>query len=199
MSQCGNYKHTQTPLIALSSDEIVKASPLRPTAEEHRTSPTSEEEAALLGEVEPPQVPEHLEVHEPVHPAEQITAPAASSPSPPSQPNHLPSQKVKKSQQGIEANTTSAGQWVCVYLEENEQGAQMVEGVLMYIYSTLRTGALVTLQSKHWATNKPWLSGCPQHRKRRMTGGPAHPVWRYWGGGTTFPQRISTEPMTTGK
>ena len=58
------------PLMALSSDEIVKASLLRPTGAEHRTSPTPEEEAALLGEVELPQVSEQLEVHELVHPAE---------------------------------------------------------------------------------------------------------------------------------
>ena len=42
-------------------------------------------------------------------------------PSPPSKPSCLPSQKAKKSQQGIKANTTSAGQWICVYLEENDR------------------------------------------------------------------------------
>ena len=66
------------PLMALSSDEIVKFSLLRPTGEEHGASPTPEEEAARLGEVELPQVPEQLEVHELVHAAKQIATPAAS-------------------------------------------------------------------------------------------------------------------------
>ena len=39
------------------SDEIVDASLLRPRGEEHRTSPTPEGKAALLGEVRLPQVP----------------------------------------------------------------------------------------------------------------------------------------------
>ena len=65
------------PLLALSSDEIVKASLLRPIGEEHGTSPIPEEEAALLGKVKPPQVPE-LEVHELVPPTEQSATPAPS-------------------------------------------------------------------------------------------------------------------------
>ena len=63
--------------MALCSNKIVEASLLRPTGEGHKTSPTPDEEATLLGEVEPPQVPDQLEVHEPVHPAEQMTSPAA--------------------------------------------------------------------------------------------------------------------------
>ena len=58
------------PLLALIGDEIVEASLLRPIGEEHRTSPTPEEKAALMGEVKLPKVPEQLEVHEQVHPAE---------------------------------------------------------------------------------------------------------------------------------
>ena len=58
------------PLMALSKDEIVKASLLRPTGEEDGTSPTPEEEATLLGKVEPPQVPEQLEACELVNTAE---------------------------------------------------------------------------------------------------------------------------------
>ena len=60
---------SMAPLMVLSGNEIVKASLLNSTGEEHRTSPTSEEEAALLGEVKPPQIPEQKEIHEPVHPA----------------------------------------------------------------------------------------------------------------------------------
>ena len=107
-------------LMTLHGDEIVKASFLRPTGEEHRTSPAPEEEATLLGKVELTQVPEQLEDHELAHPAEWTAICAASPPSPPSQPSCLTSQKAKKSQQGIEANTASAGQWICAYLEEND-------------------------------------------------------------------------------
>ena len=94
--------------MALSGDEIIKDSLLRPTGEEHRTSATPEEEATVLGKIELPQVPEQLGVHELVHPAEWIATPVASPPSPPSQPSCLPSQKAKKSQQVIKAKTTSA-------------------------------------------------------------------------------------------
>ena len=38
--------------MALSVDEIVKVSLLRPTEEEHATCPTPEKEATLLDEVE---------------------------------------------------------------------------------------------------------------------------------------------------
>ena len=58
------------PLMPLRGDEIVEASLLRSTGEEHRTSPTPEEKASLLGEVELPQVPEPLKVHELEHPVE---------------------------------------------------------------------------------------------------------------------------------
>ena len=53
-------------LMAFYGDKIVEASLLRPTGEEHRTSPTLQKEAALLGKAEPPHIPEQLEVHEPV-------------------------------------------------------------------------------------------------------------------------------------
>ena len=109
------------PLLALSSDEIVEASLLWPIGEEHGTSPTPEEEAALLSEIKPPKVPEWLEVHEQVHPAEWTATPAASPPSPPPQPSHLPSQKAKKSHQEIKVDKISAGQLVCDYLEGNDR------------------------------------------------------------------------------
>ena len=56
-------------------DDIAEASLLKPMGEEHGTSPTPEEEAALLGEeIEPPQVPaslpEQLEIPRVVEPAE---------------------------------------------------------------------------------------------------------------------------------
>ena len=69
------------PLLILNGDNIVEATLLRPTEGEHRMSPTPEEEATLLGnikheskpeikhEVEPPQVPEQLGIHEQVQPA----------------------------------------------------------------------------------------------------------------------------------
>ena len=74
----------KAPLLALNRNEIVEASLLSCTGEEHRASPTPEEEATLLGDIkhkiEPPQVQEPLEVHEQVHPAEQTATPTASLP-----------------------------------------------------------------------------------------------------------------------
>ena len=62
------------PLLALNGNEIVEAFLLSPLGVECRTSPTPEEEAALLGDIkhkiELPQVPEPLEVCEQVEPAE---------------------------------------------------------------------------------------------------------------------------------
>ena len=90
-------------LLVLNGNEIVEASLLRPIEGECRTSPTPEE-AILLGdikheikcEIELPQVPDQLEIHGQVQPAEQTATPTASLPSPPSQPSSLPSQKAKK-------------------------------------------------------------------------------------------------------
>ena len=49
------------PLMTLSGNNIVDASLLKPTGEEHGTSPTPEEEAALLGrEVKLPELPGSL-------------------------------------------------------------------------------------------------------------------------------------------
>ena len=39
----------------------------------------------------------------------------------------------------------------------------------------------------------------PTTQQKKEAGGLPYPVWRYWGGGTTFPQRISMESVTTGK
>ena len=70
------------PLLVLNGVKIVEASILRPIEGECRTSPTSEEEAALLGdielniktdikhEIELPQGPGQLEICEQVQPAE---------------------------------------------------------------------------------------------------------------------------------
>ena len=95
--QHGNNKRCVAPLETLSGNEIVEASLLRPTGEECRTSPIPEEEATLLGkikcEIKPSQVPE-LEMHEQVHPAEQIVSPAASlHPSFPTRPPPFPEGK----------------------------------------------------------------------------------------------------------
>ena len=58
------------PLLVINGDDIVKASLLKSTEGECRTSPTPQEEATLLGDVkldiESPQVPEQLETHEQV-------------------------------------------------------------------------------------------------------------------------------------
>ena len=74
-----------TPLLALNRDEIVEASLLQSLEGECGTSPMSEEEAALLGDVESdiqsdvkpdievPQVPELLEISEQAQSAEHLS------------------------------------------------------------------------------------------------------------------------------
>ena len=48
--QCGEgTAEMHGPLMSLSWDDIVEVSLLEPTGEEHKTSPTLEEEAILLG------------------------------------------------------------------------------------------------------------------------------------------------------
>ena len=81
--------------MTLRRDDIVGASLLKPIGEEHGTSSTLEEEAALLGEeIETPQIPGSLpewpEIPRSVEPAEQSTTPNASFPSPIA-PTQLPS------------------------------------------------------------------------------------------------------------
>ena len=114
------------PLMTPSRDNIVKASLLKPTREEHGTSSTLEEETVLLGkEIKLPQVPgsfpEWPEIPEFIEPAMQITTPSASSPSPMPQPSHLHSGKAKKSWQGMEGNPNNHGRWVCFYLQEHDR------------------------------------------------------------------------------
>ena len=66
------------PLLVLNGNEIVEASLLRPIEGKCGVSPTPEDEATLLGnikheikhEIELPQVPRQLEIHEQVQPAE---------------------------------------------------------------------------------------------------------------------------------
>ena len=77
------------PLMALSSDEIVETFLLRHTGEEHQASPTQEEEATLLGKVEPPQVLEQLEVHDLVQPC-RVNCHSCSLSSTPSFPTKSP-------------------------------------------------------------------------------------------------------------
>ena len=115
------------PLLILNGNKIVEASLRRPIEGECRISPTPDEPALLYDirpllkhEIEPPLVPEQLEIHEHVQPTDGTAAPKASLPFPPSQPNHLPFQKAKKPWEwatGVAA--ISATQWVWAYLEEN--------------------------------------------------------------------------------
>ena len=99
---------------------------------EHGTCPMPEEEATLLGgikldiqsdvkpDIEVPQVPELLEIHEQAQPAEQTITPTASPPFPHSPPGLLPSPKAKKSQSRTTgADAIGAAQWVHSYLKDN--------------------------------------------------------------------------------
>ena len=118
------------PLSALNGEEIVDASLLRPAWGECRSSSTPEKKATLLGDhrceikckIEPPPVPEQLEICEFVQPAEWTAAPTASLPSSPSQPGHLPSQKAKKSLvRATQVDTINDVHWTSAYLEENDR------------------------------------------------------------------------------
>ena len=158
------------PLLVLNSDERVEATFLRLIEGEHGTSPTPEEEAALLGSIKhetkpeikykvgPPQVPEQLEICEQVQSAEQIAALTASFPSPPSPPSHLPFQKAKKPQErATRVDTISAAQCVWAYLEENYRVPYGEESFDPY------SSTPVILQSKNWPAHKLWPFGYPLH------------------------------------
>ena len=132
------------PLMAFSSDKIVKASFLRPTGEEHKTSPTPEEETTLLDEVEPPQVPEQLQVHELVHLSEWIATPAAS-PHPSFLTISLPFPEGKEVPAMNQSEHNQCRPVGLCLLRGEWQGVQMVEDVFD-AYSS----ALVTPQSKNW-------------------------------------------------
>ena len=111
-------------LMTLSSDDIVVVILLKATGEEHRTPSTPEEEAILLhGEIKVSQVPgshpEWLEIPSFVEPANQSTTHSASSPSLTPQPSCLPSGKVEKPWQGMEAGANSPQSWVSLYLQEH--------------------------------------------------------------------------------
>ena len=81
-------------LLVFNGNEIVEVSLLKSIEGKCRTSPMPEEEAALLGHIKPdieaPQVPEHLEIHEQIQPAEWTVAPTDSLPSPPHEVPFLP-------------------------------------------------------------------------------------------------------------
>ena len=127
------------PLMYLSGNEIVEASLLEPTGEEHGTSPTLEEEAGLLGkESKLPEtsnttsLPEHLEIPEPrmptewintrpMEPSEHTDFPSTSpSPSPMPKRSSDPSQKIKKYKGGIGADPNHTSEWVHSSMQKNE-------------------------------------------------------------------------------
>ena len=148
-----------TPLLVLNGDEIVEASLLRPVEGECGASPTPEEGVALLGNIKPdvkhkiklPQVPEQLEICVQVQPAEQTATPKASLLSPPSQPNHLPSQKAKKPWEKATGADNGAG----LTLRRNIDC--LSGGKSFDPYSS----TLVIQKSRNWPTNKLWPSRYP--------------------------------------
>ena len=112
----------------LNGGKIVEALLLQSIEGEYETSPMLEEEATLLVDIEPdikpdieaPQIPEQLEIHEQAQPAEQTVTPTASLPSPPSPPSPLLSLKANKPwSRATGADAIGATQWVHSYLEEN--------------------------------------------------------------------------------
>ena len=111
-------------LLVLNSNEIVEPLLQKAVEGECGTPLTPEEEAALLGNIKPdievPQVPEWLEIHEQVQSAEQTAAPTAPFISLPSPPSPLPSPRAKKpKERAARVDAISVTQWVWSYLEEN--------------------------------------------------------------------------------
>ena len=169
--------------MALSCGETVKASLLKPIGEVHGTSPTPEEEATLLGEVKLPQVPEQLGpwAGTPCR-ANYHSCSPLPIPSFPTKPPPFPEGKeVTARDQSRHNQCWPVGP--CL-LRGEWQVAWMVEVVLML---TLAPQWLP--QSKYRPANKLQPSSCPLHSKRRMAAELPHPIWRYWGGGNTFPPK----------
>ena len=127
------------PLMYLSGDEIVEASLLESAGKECRASPTSEEEANLLGEgPEPLETPkatsllEHPEIPEPMESSECIdTQPTefikqtdalttSPLPSPMPQTSCYPFWKAKKHWREIGVDQNHTGEWIHSYLQKNE-------------------------------------------------------------------------------
>ena len=116
--------------MSLSWDDIVEASLLEPADKECETSPMLEEETILLGEV-----PELLEVQEAagIPPRQSGDAQTGKtywadlhsyylcSSAPYVKTHHNPSQKAKKLWREAVANLNHAGEWVCSYMQKNEQ------------------------------------------------------------------------------
>ena len=145
---------------------------LKPTGEEHGTSPTPEEEATLLGKnIEPPQVcslQEQLEIPRFVEPAKQSSTPSASSPFPMPRPSCLPSGKAKKSKQGMKANPNNPGRWVHSYLQSTRMVERIVispllHGWMLRWHPDPRVGLTASchLQAASHTMKKRWLMDCP--------------------------------------
>ena len=193
------------PLLVLNGNKIVEASLLRPIWGECRTPHTPEEEAALLGDIIPdlnheikhkiqlPQVPEQLEIYKQVQPVEQTATSTASLPSPPSQPSHLPPQKAKKPwERETGADIISAAQWVWAYIEENYR----VPKWWREFWSLLWHPCDSTIQKLACQQATAFWIPAMQLEK---DGWWIIPQWKCWGGGNTFPQKISRGAMTTKK
>ena len=200
--------------MCLSGYEIIEASLLEPTGKVHGTSPTPEEEAALLGEepklLETPKATsllEHLEIPEPAESSEQINAhpmesteqtdiPSTSPPpSPMPTPSYHPSQKTKKSQWGIEADPNNAGEWVCSYVQKDEWVPNWWREFISLLCSEDK--CFWDIKIKGMACWQAMAFRLPAAQLERMAGGPLHPAWVCWGKGTIFPQQISKEPGIT--
>ena len=187
-----------TPLMTLSGDDIMVASLLKPTEEEHGTSPMQEEKAILLGEeVILPKVPgsllECLEISKLVEPVKQTNAASTSlAPSPTTQPGCHTSRKVKTPWREIELIWTiqkSGSTPTCRGMEECQNGGGSSD-----LFSTPRTSASVMSKSKGWSTYKPQPSGCQQQNRKKDGSWSTLPHLGSWSKKTFFPQLSSREP-----
>ena len=152
--------------MTLSGDDIVEVSLLKPTGEEHGTSHTLKEEAALLGkEVKLPEVPgsltEHPKIPRFVEHVKQITTPRASPPPSP-QPYTILPRRQRSPGEGLmptQKVQVSGSRLNCKRMTDCQNGGGNSD-----LSSALRMSTLVTSRSKGWPASKLQPSGCQTHR-----------------------------------
>ena len=114
------------PLMTLKGDDVVEASLLRPTGEVLGSSPTPEEEAALLNKEDAPATvsdpsPRPLEIPRLIEPGEWATTPTASAkPQFAPKPHCHPLKREKKLWRAIGIDTNNHSRWVHSYMEKDD-------------------------------------------------------------------------------
>ena len=193
--------------MTLSGNELIEASLLKPTDEEHGASPIPEEEAILLGDCvgnlrphpswnawrslnhQSPWSELMLSLLDPLSKLTLLVPlffpplhpnPAATLPR--RQRNTRERLRPAQSKQVSGSTPTYRQMKVC----QNGGGSSDS-------FFTLRTSTLAMSKSRGSPAGKPQPSGCQPHSGKKMAGGPLHPVWVCLRKGTIFPQRSSRE------